>query len=190
MPELCTSQKSECSKWFIVALHRIMFFVFCFFSLVPFDFSYLRWQETGREEGISIAWESITLHAISSEPVKCIYIMLDVHIDYPPSQGNGRFHANNGNDEQMAQDGEIDEDDDDEGTCEGKTSDTFLVCPILTYLLISTDEEPRMTEIWYTPHDENRIEEIFEAMKHCQSLHPDPNGKFSGLFFSPLWFLM
>lgn len=38
------------------------------------------------------------------------------------------------------------------------------------------DEEPRMTEIWYTPHDENRIEEIFEAMKHCQSLHPDPNG--------------
>lgn len=33
-----------------------------------------------------------------------------------------------------------------------------------------------MTEIWYTPHDENRIEEIFEAMKHCQSLHPDPNG--------------
>lgn len=81
----------------------------------------MRWQETGREEGISIAWESITLHAISSEPVKCIYIMLDVHIDYPPSQGNGRFHANNGNnDERMAQDGDIDEDDDDEGTCEGK----------------------------------------------------------------------
>lgn len=35
-----------------------------------------------------------------------------------------------------------------------------------------------MTEIWYTPHDENRIEEIFEAMKHCQSLHPDPNGLY------------
>lgn len=91
-----------------------------------FDFSYLRWQETGREEGISIAWESITLHAISSEPVKCIYIMLDVHIDYPPSQGNGRFHANNGNDDRMAQDGEINEDDDDEGTCEGNNS--FLFC--------------------------------------------------------------
>lgn len=80
-------------------------------------FSYLRWQETGREEGISIAWESITLHAISSEPVKCIYIMLDVYIDYPPSQGNGRMH---GNDEQMAQDGDIEEDEDDEGTCEGR----------------------------------------------------------------------
>lgn len=35
-----------------------------------------------------------------------------------------------------------------------------------------------MTEIWYTPHDENRIEEIFEAMKHCQSLHPDSNGTY------------
>lgn len=79
----------------------------------------MRWQETGREEGISIEWESITLHAISSEPVKCIYIMLDVHIDYPPSQGNGQL--NNGNDEEMAQDNE--EDDDDEGTCEGKHTD-------------------------------------------------------------------
>lgn len=36
-----------------------------------------------------------------------------------------------------------------------------------------------MTEIWYTPHDGNRIEEIFEAMKHCQSLHPDPNGMYN-----------
>lgn len=44
--------------------------------------------------------------------------------------------------------------------------------------LFYSDEEPKMTEIWYTPHDENRIEEIFEAMKHCQSLHPDPNGLF------------
>lgn len=80
-------------------------------------FSYLRWQETGREEGISIEWESITLHAISSEPVKCIYIMLDVHIDYPPSQGNGQL--NNGNDANMAQNRD---DDDDEGTCEGDFS--------------------------------------------------------------------
>lgn len=91
------------------------------FRLFISNRSYLRWQETGREEGISIAWESITLHAISSEPVKCIYIMLDVHIDYPPSQGNGRIHGN-GNDERMAQDGDIDEDDDDEGTCEGITT--------------------------------------------------------------------
>lgn len=47
---------------------------------------------------------------------------------------------------------------------------------IKQYFSSCLDEEQRMTEIWYTPHDENRIEEIFEAMKHCQSLHPDPNG--------------
>lgn len=43
--------------------------------------------------------------------------MLDVHIDYPPSHGNGQLNNGN-NDEAMAQD--HDEDDDDEGTCEGK----------------------------------------------------------------------
>lgn len=34
-----------------------------------------------------------------------------------------------------------------------------------------------MTEIWFTPTDETTIEDIFESMKHCQSLHPDANGK-------------
>lgn len=43
--------------------------------------------------------------------------MLDVHIDYPPSQGNGQLNNGN-NDHDMAQDHE--DDDDDEGTCEGK----------------------------------------------------------------------
>lgn len=98
----------------------------CCFFLFSISFSsYLRWQEIGREEGTSIAWESITLHAISSEPVKCIYIMLDVHINYPPSQGNGRHHPNN--DEQIA-DGDVDEDDDDEGTCEGILILKFFRC--------------------------------------------------------------
>lgn len=80
----------------------------------------MRWQETGREEGISIPWQSITLHAISSEPVKCIYIMLDIHVEYPPTNG----HANNGNAEQM-EDGAND-DDDDEGNCEGKLEIRFF----------------------------------------------------------------
>lgn len=34
-----------------------------------------------------------------------------------------------------------------------------------------------MTEIWFVPHDETSIESIFEAMKQCQSLHPDPERK-------------
>lgn len=73
----------------------------------------MRWQETGRNEGISIPWQNITLHAISNEPVKCIYIMLDNFVDYPTNVANGNGHA-----DQMAED--QNEDDDDEGTCEGK----------------------------------------------------------------------
>lgn len=41
------------------------------------------------------------------------------------------------------------------------------------------DDEPEMTEIWFTPTDETTIEDIFESMKHCQSLHPDENGRSS-----------
>lgn len=119
MLEHCTSQKSTRNVLLLLLLWLSVLIInlICINCL---NYSYLRWQEIGREEGISIAWQSITLHAISSEPVKCIYIMLDVHIDYPPSQGNGQMHANNGNDEQMAEDGDIEDDDDDEGTCVGK----------------------------------------------------------------------
>lgn len=88
-----------------------------------FENSYLRWQETGREEGISIPWQNITLHAISSVPVKCIYIMLDNYVDYPTNLANGNGH--NGNGERMANDPNDDEDD--EGTCEGyfNSDDSF-----------------------------------------------------------------
>lgn len=40
-----------------------------------------------------------------------------------------------------------------------------------------SDEEPEMTEIWFVPTDETTIESIFDAMKQCQSLHPDPERK-------------
>lgn len=59
-----------------------------------------------------------------------------------------------------------------------------------------------MTEIWFTPNDETTIEDIFESMKHCQSLHPDENGKqkqpqiakrwniWSEFYILPLFFLL
>lgn len=86
---------------------------------IPGDFrafSYLRWQETGRDEGISIPWQKVTLHAISSEPVKCIYVMLDTLVDYPPANGHGNGHdrMDEGNDN-----------DDDEGNCEGMYGQHF-----------------------------------------------------------------
>lgn len=39
-----------------------------------------------------------------------------------------------------------------------------------------------MTEIWFVPTDENTIEDIFEAMKQCQSLHPDPERKSNAYY--------
>lgn len=72
--------------------------------------SYLRWQETGREEGLSIAWQDVTLHAISNNPVKCIYLMLDQSCDYPAEANHGHRNGN----------GQLEIDEDDEGTCEGR----------------------------------------------------------------------
>lgn len=36
-----------------------------------------------------------------------------------------------------------------------------------------------MTQIWFQPKDTSTIQQIFNAMKHCQSLHPDPNENLS-----------
>lgn len=44
-------------------------------------------------------------------------------------------------------------------------------------MLFISDEEPEMTEFWFVPNDETSIESIFDAMKQCQSLHPDPERK-------------
>lgn len=52
----------------------------------------------------------------------------------------------------------------------------FAIQSIITKIAFISDEEPEMTEIWFTPTDENTIEDIFNAMKYCQSLHPDENG--------------
>lgn len=87
-------------------------------SIHIYHCSYLRWQETGRAESLSIAWQEITLHAISNQPVKCIYLMLDQKCDYPPEANNGHRNGN----------GEID--DDDEGTYEGMRFMTHWMWPI------------------------------------------------------------
>lgn len=88
-----------------------LFYLYIFHFVLLKFVSYLRWQETGRHEGISIAWQDITLHAISNNPVKCIYLMMDQRCDYPPealaANGNGNGRAT------------IEEDD--EGTCEGES---------------------------------------------------------------------
>lgn len=39
--------------------------------------------------------------------------------------------------------------------------------------------EPEMTQMWLQPVDQTAIQQIFNAMKHCQSLNPDPADSLS-----------
>lgn len=143
MPAYCTSQRS---KYFLIT-HRtiqapneiIWRLCACSVYFLLRMGSYLRWQENGRDEGISIPWQNISLHAISNTPVKCIYIMLDTRIDYPcGTNGNGRAHENrNGDDE-----------DDDEGTCEGKMHYSFHIRPFEWNWFISFDASQMMNQKW------------------------------------------
>lgn len=75
--------------------------------------SSLHWKETGKEDGISVPWPKISVHAITSEPQKSIYLMLDFALVWPgvhePNlHRNGNGHA-------------VDVDEEDEGHVDGWT---------------------------------------------------------------------
>lgn len=36
-----------------------------------------------------------------------------------------------------------------------------------------------MTEVRFVPADKGMLQEMFEALKECQTLHPDPNDSIS-----------
>jgi nucleotide-sensitive chloride channel 1A len=42
-----------------------------------------------------------------------------------------------------------------------------------------SEDEGGMTEMRFVPDDKNQLETMYQAMTHCQSLHPDPNDSFS-----------
>lgn len=63
--------------------------------------SSLLWQADGRNDGVSIPWTKISLHAVSVDPVKCIYFMLDYRLLWPGviqerngTNGNGDISEN------------------------------------------------------------------------------------------------
>lgn len=104
------------------------------------------------QEGLSIPWPRIGLHAIqNTNGLRSIYFMINLEVAWPGVYENN-VH-NNGN---------ADPDENDEG----HESDT---------------EEP-MTEFYVIPINATEpdvVEAIFNAMKHCQSLHPDPDDSIS-----------
>lgn len=41
------------------------------------------------------------------------------------------------------------------------------------------DSETVMTEMRFAPDNTNNLDAMFQAMNHCQTLHPDPQDSFS-----------
>ena len=79
------------------------------------------WRPETRNDGISIPWTSVSLHAIASEP-RSIYMQLDFRLSpwpgvydgpNPPAQPNGNGHA------MEADEGNAGEEDEDEGNVSG-----------------------------------------------------------------------
>ncbi|XP_063707907.1 methylosome subunit pICln-like [Culicoides brevitarsis] len=106
------------------------------------------------QEGLSIPWPRIGLHAIqNNNGLRSIYFMINLEVAWPGVYENN-VH-NNGN--------AVDDPDEND---EGHESDT---------------EEP-MTEFYVVPintAEQDIVEAIFNWMKHCQSLHPDPDDSIS-----------
>lgn len=123
--------------------------------LLCYSFSSLNFCLNDTQEGLSIPWPRIGLHAIqNNNGLRSIYFMINSEVAWPGVYENN-VH-NNGN---------VAEDPDDND--EGHESDT---------------EEP-ITEFYVVPiintAEQDIVEAIFNAMKHCQSLHPDPDDSIS-----------
>ncbi|XP_058465988.1 methylosome subunit pICln isoform X2 [Malaya genurostris] len=114
--------------------------------------SSLIWTCEERNSSISIPWPRVGVQAISSNPEKCIYLMLDINLIWPGFY-DGR-PQNNGNENGDAG-GEEEEDEHDEGH-------------------ESDGSENEMTEMWLQPPTPQIVDEIYNAMRECQSLNPDP----------------
>ncbi|KAJ6647929.1 Methylosome subunit pICln [Pseudolycoriella hygida] len=113
--------------------------------------NFLLWQGDGRNDGISIPWTRISLHAISIDPVKCVYFILDYRLLWP----NVVEHRNgNSNGNSSENDDEVDE-----GNYE--------------------DDDEEMTQMWLIPCDAEEVDKIYNAMIQCQILNPDPNDSLS-----------
>ncbi|XP_015186077.1 PREDICTED: methylosome subunit pICln [Polistes dominula] len=104
--------------------------------------SVLSWIDSETQQGFSLNYEHISVHAISQDqqihPRQCLYIMVEDFSDVQlsPSAEN---------------DSENEED-------EGDTP---------------------LTEMSFVPDDTTNLTTMFEAMNHCQALHPDPQDSFS-----------
>lgn len=78
------------------------------------------WRPATKNEGISIPWTSVSLHAVTSEP-RSIYMQLDFRLKWPGLY-EGKQNGHNGDAVDAEGDGGADRDDDDvdEGNVSGE----------------------------------------------------------------------
>lgn len=115
--------------------------------------SSLIWSCEERNSSISIPWPRVGVQAVTSNPDKCVYLMLDINLTWPGFY-EGRAQQNNGHGG-GAGEGEGEEDENDEGH-------------------ESDGSEIEMTEMWLQPASAQIVDEIYSAMRECQTLNPDP----------------
>ncbi|XP_058806388.1 methylosome subunit pICln [Phymastichus coffea] len=119
--------------------------------------SVLSWVNSDTRQGFSLEYPHISLHAISRDeqahPRQCLYVMVDAKVDFPSGSAlepnNDKTKSNNGDENN-------DDDDDDDD-----------------------DSDAPITEMRFAPDNTNNLDAMFQAMKTCQALHPDPQDSFS-----------
>ncbi|XP_055596808.1 methylosome subunit pICln isoform X2 [Uranotaenia lowii] len=108
--------------------------------------SSLIWTCQARNSSISIPWPRVGVQAVSHNPEKCIYLMLDINLVWP---GFYEVAAQQNGDE------EGDGDDLDEGHESGGS-------------------ENEMTEMWLQPPRPEMVDEMYLAFREGQVRNPDP----------------
>ncbi|KAI4490229.1 hypothetical protein M0802_010807 [Mischocyttarus mexicanus] len=119
--------------------------------------SVLSWIDSDTQQGFSLNYEHISVHAISQDqqihPRQCLYIMVE---NFSGTCINNKYYQKlYVKYVQLSPTTENDsENEDDEG-------------------------DTPTTEMSFVPDDSTNLEAMFEAMNQCQVLHPDPQDSFS-----------
>lgn len=100
------------------------------------NFSEIAWKNENSNEGFLIPWGKIVVTAISQDPQRCIYFMIDSkwsdsNEEEPAEADSNGTEANGGNDEE-------------EGS--------------------ETESEQAMTEFWLVPESEDDVDNIYYFM--------------------------
>lgn len=125
------------------------------------------WKQHGHEEGIALLWKNVTMHAITNEPSRCVYMMTDIQVywDGPRPDAANRTNGNgfvSSRDDSGAPDEEM-------GSQKSSSSGSY-----------GSDDDVGCSELWLMPTDRSQVDIIYEIMRQCQEVNPDPEEILSG----------